>query len=106
MLVNPNKKNANLHTMVLSEKKPSNILHFEEKVDSFIRKNEKSSTVFIQHKLGIGSKIKNINACLKLIEQDFGNVEQVSFTTDRYNTKSGELLVIQWKNPIKNRLNL
>jgi len=91
--------------MVLSEKKPSNILKYEEKVDSFIRKNEKSSTVFIQHKHGIGSQIKNIDACLKLIEQDFGNVEQVSFTTDRYNTKSGELLVIQWKNPIKNRLN-
>jgi len=104
--VNPNRNNANLHTMVLSEKKPSNILNFEEKIDSFIRKNEQSSTVFIQHKLGIGSQIRNIDACLKLIEQDFGNVEEVSFTTDRYNTKSGELLVIQWKNTIKNRLNL
>ena len=104
--MNPNKNNANLHTMVLSEKKPLNVLNFEEKVDSFIRKNEKSSTVFIQHKHGIGSKIKNIDACLKLIEQDFGDVDQVSFTTDRYDTKSGELLVIQWKNSIKNRLNL
>ena len=106
MLVNPNRNNANLHTLVLSEKKPSNILNFEEKIDTFIRKNEKSSTVFIQHKHGIGSQIKNIDACLKLVEQDFDDVEEVSFTTDRYNTKSGELLVIQWKNPIKNRLNL
>ena len=104
--MNPNRNKANLHTMVLSEKNPSNVLNFEEKVDSFIRKNEKSATVFIQHKHGIGSKIRNINACLKLIEQDFNDVEEVSFTTDRYNTKSGELLVIQWKNPMKNRLNL
>ena len=69
MLVNPNRNNANLHTMVLSEKKPSNILKYEEKVDSFIRKNEKSSTVFIQHKHGIGSQIKNIDACLKIINR-------------------------------------
>jgi len=104
--MNPNKNKAHLHTMVLSEKKPSNVLNFEEKIDSFIRKNVKSPTVFIQHKHGIGSRIKNFKACLKLIEQDFGDVEEVSFTTDRYNTKSGELLVIQWKNPIKNRLDL
>jgi len=75
--MNPNRNKAHLHTMVLSENKPSNVLNFEEKVDSFIRKNV-----------------------------DFGDVEEVSFTTDRYNTKSGELLVIQWKNPIKNRLDL
>lgn len=104
--MNPIKKNAYLHTMVLSEKKPLNILNFEEKVDTFIRNNKKSTTVFIQHKLGIGSKIKNIDACLKLIEKDFGDVDQVSFTTDRYDTKSGDLLIIQWKNPFKNRLNL
>jgi len=104
--MNPNRNNANLHTMVLSEKKPSNVLNFEEKVDTFIRKNEKSSTVFIQHKHGIGLKIKNIDACLKLIEKDFGVVDEISFTTDRYDTKSGDLLIIQWKNPIKNRLNL
>jgi len=104
--MNPNRNNANLHTMVLSEKKPSNILNFEEKVDTFIRKNEQYSTVFIQHKHGIGSKIKNIESCFKLIEKDFGDVDKVSFTTDRYNTKSGELLIIQWKNSIKNRLNL
>jgi len=104
--MNPIKNKATLHTMVLSEKKPSNVLNFEERVDSFIRKSKKSATVFIQHKHGIGSKIKNINACLKLIEQDFGEVEELSFTTDRYNTKSGELLVIQWKNSIRNRLDL
>ena len=104
--MNPIKNNAYLHTMVLSEKKPLNILNFEEKIDTFIRNNEQSSTVFIQHKLGIGSKIKNIDACLKLIEQNFGNVDEVSFTTDRYNTKSGDLLIIKWKNSIKNRLNL
>ena len=104
--MNPNKNKAKLHTMAFSEKKPLNVLNFEEKVDSFIRKNGKSSTVFIQHKYGIGSKIRNINACFKLIEKDFGNVEEFTFTTDRYNTKSGELLVIQWKNPIQNRLNL
>ena len=104
--MNPNKNNAKFHTMVLSEKKPLNVLNFEEKVDTFIRENEKSSTVFIQHKHGIGSKIKNINACLKLIENDFGDFEQISFTTDRYDTKSGDLLIIQWKNPLKNRLNL
>ena len=104
--MNPNKNNANLHTMVLSEKKPLNILNFEEKVDTFIRKNKKSTTVFIQHKHGIGSEIKNIDACLKLVEKDFGNVDEVSFTTDRYDTKSGDLLIIQWKNSIKNRLNL
>ncbi len=106
MLVNPIRNNANLHTLVLSERNPSNILNFEEKIDCFIRENEKFSTVFIQHKHGIGPQIKNIDACLKLVEQDFGNVEQVSFTTDRYSTKSGELLVIQWRNSIKNRLNL
>ena len=104
--MNPNKNNAYLHTMVLSEKKPLNILKFEEKVDTFIRKNEKSTTVFIQHQHGIGSQIKNIDACFKLVENDFGNVDRVSFTTDRYDTKSGDLLIIQWKNPIKNRLNL
>ena len=104
--MNPNRNNANLHTMVLSEKKPLNILNFEEKVDTFIRKNKQSTTVFIQHKHGIGSQIKNINACLKLVEQDFGDVDQISFTTDRYDTKSGDLLIIQWKNSIKNRLNL
>ena len=104
--MNPIKNKATLHTMVLSEKKPSNALNFEEKVDSFIRKNKESATVFIQHKHGIGSKIKNINACLKLIEQEYGDVEEISFTTDRYNTKSGELLVIQWKNSIRNRLDL
>jgi len=104
--MNPNKNKAKLHTMVFCEKKPTNVLNFEEKVDSFIRKSKKSATVFIQHKHGIGSKIKNITACLKLIEKDFDDVEEVSFTTDRYNTKSGELLVIQWKNSIKNRLGL
>ncbi len=104
--MNPNKNNANLHTMVLSEKKPLNVLNFEEKVDTFIRKNEKSSTVFIQHKHGIGSKIKNIDACFNLIEKDFGDVDEVSFTTDRYATKSGDLLIIQWKNTFKNRLSL
>ena len=104
--MNPIKNKATLHTMVLSEKKPPNALNFEEKVDSFIRKSKESSTVFIQHKHGIGSKIKNINACLKLIEQEYGDVEEISFTTDRYNSKSGELLVIQWKNSIKNRLDL
>ncbi len=104
--MNPNRNNANLHTMVLSEKKPLNILNFEEKVDTFIRKNKQSTTVFIQHKHGIGSQIKNIDACLKIIEHDFGDVDRISFTTDRYDTKSGDLLIIQWKNSIKNRLNL
>jgi len=104
--MNPSKNNANIHTMVLSEKKPLNIFNFEEKINHFIRKKEQSSSVFIQHKYGIGSKIKNIDACLKLIEQDFNELNQVTFTTDRYKTKSGELLIIQWKNPIKNRLNL
>jgi len=105
--LNPDKNEANYHTLIITEKKPTDPFKFESNFDHELRTKYGKDSVFIQYIHGAGAAVDDFNQCLDFVAKNFYDLGTTTFTIKRLKHEEiGNLVIMSWKNPnaIKNRI--